>query len=768
VEEQVTSLGDVFQLAILGLVRKVSVTKPTQRAKLMKSVFYLAAASSPAVMFECAQILWKHANTPSAVQISVNAYVTLLNAQPDNNVKLVVLECLLEISRSDSHIVENSVMDILRGLSCPAVGVRERIIELVSSLLNKRNVGDVLTFVKKELTKANNVENIGSEGNVMYRRKLIATLQQACREFPSFADSVIPTLVEMLSFPETSVEVINFLREVMVSPDSIGMRPTICEQLVLRLGSMSQSKVARVALWLVGEFPHNRAVATEHLHAMLDILSPLPINRHTANDDYDVDRPIPATDSTGDVSPSSATTTQLTTRTVVLADGTYASQAVYNGKSSGRAASTHQLRALIENGDILLASVVGVVLAKLYVKSSPVDGKTKNQIILAIASLARVVKQSISFGCDNEYVARLTTCLRVVVGSPRDTQLNNRCMKEWASESARTSLEKLVSADIAVKKSRSTLPTSTRPDEPLSFRIIKERREVLVAKDPSLEETSHHHAPEVLSIPGVLASGTIAATSDSTGLFSMRLAKASPMTGLADPVYIEGFLRLVGFDLVLELTLVNRTKDTLQNLLVELCTQGADMKVVDKPSAITLGPGESGKAFATIKVGCTENGVIFGYATFDKKSALDKEWLVLNEVHADVLEYIESDSRILEPDYKTMWQEFEWENKIVINTNIATADEFVRMLMNQTRLCLVGTADQIDASKSLLGSSQFAAVNLYAKSIFGEDALVNVSLEKSANGLIGSVRIRARTQGIALSLGDRVAHIQKEHKLRGA
>jgi len=51
---------------------------------------------------------------------------------------------------------------------------------------------------------------------------------------------------------------------------------------------------------------------------------------------------------------------------------------------------------------------------------------------------------------------------------------------------------------------------------------------------------------------------------------------------------------------------------------------------------------------------------------------------------------------------------------------------------------------------------------LYAKSVFGEDALVNLSIEKQADGkLSGYIRIRSKTQGIALSLGDKITLKQK-------
>jgi len=44
----------------------------------------------------------------------------------------------------------------------------------------------------------------------------------------------------------------------------------------------------------------------------------------------------------------------------------------------------------------------------------------------------------------------------------------------------------------------------------------------------------------------------------------------------------------------------------------------------------------------------------------------------------------------------------------------------------------------------------------------GEDALANLCIEKLANGKIsGHIRIRAKTQGIALSLGDKWTTSQK-------
>lgn len=58
---------------------------------------------------------------------------------------------------------------------------------------------------------------------------------------------------------------------------------------------------------------------------------------------------------------------------------------------------------------------------------------------------------------------------------------------------------------------------------------------------------------------------------------------------------------------------------------------------------------------------------------------------------------------------------------------------------------------------ALAGDCEFLSANLYAKSNFGEDALANLSIEKLPDGRIsGFVRIRSKTQGLALSLGEKI------------
>ena len=98
--------------------------------------------------------------------------------------------------------------------------------------------------------------------------------------------------------------------------------------------------------------------------------------------------------------------------------------------------------------------------------------------------------------------------------------------------------------------------------------------------------------------------------------------------------------------------------------------------------------------------------------------------------------------------FRNMWAEFEWENKVAVNTAITDVRAFLDHIVASTNMkCLT-------PPRALEGDCGYLAANLYARSVFGEDALVNVSVEKTAEGkLAGYIRIRSKTQGIALSLG---------------
>merc|ERR1712183_727091 len=109
----------------------------------------------------------------------------------------------------------------------------------------------------------------------------------------------------------------------------------------------------------------------------------------------------------------------------------------------------------------------------------------------------------------------------------------------------------------------------------------------------------------------------------------------------------------------------------------------------------------------------------------------------------------------------------EWENKVAVNTNITELQEYLQHIMS------IANMNCLTPMESLTDECQFLAANLYARSVFGEDALVNLSVERRAETpdgykIFGYIRIRSKTQGIALSLGDRINTKQRNEDAKDA
>merc|ERR1719334_2370881 len=140
---------------------------------------------------------------------------------------------------------------------------------------------------------------------------------------------------------------------------------------------------------------------------------------------------------------------------------------------------------------------------------------------------------------------------------------------------------------------------------------------------------------------------------------------------------------------------------------------------------MTLAPKQSTRIEASIKVSSTENGVIFGNIVYDTTGATsDKNIVVMNCIHMDIMDYVNPES-CTEAKFREMWVEFEWENKVPVNTDITDLHAFIAHVAAITNMQLL-TPLTAEHGQSVC---QFLAANLHAKSIFGEHALMNVSIE---------------------------------------
>eukprot|EP00271_Cylindrocystis_brebissonii_P013153 TRINITY_DN32762_c0_g1_i1.p1 TRINITY_DN32762_c0_g1~~TRINITY_DN32762_c0_g1_i1.p1 ORF type:complete len:955 (-),score=201.96 TRINITY_DN32762_c0_g1_i1:1049-3913(-) len=740
--ENVALWGDIMQMVVLELIRKVCRTNPAEKGKYIKIILSLLAAPSTAVVYECASTLTALSAAPTAIRAAANCYCQLLQSQSDNNVKLIVLDRLQELKANHREVMVEMIMDVLRALSSPNMDIRRKTLDIALDLITPRNIDEVVLTLKKEVVKTQNKE---LEKNGDYRQMLVQAIHSCAIKFPDVASSVVHLLMDFMGDQNvaSALDVVFFVREI------IETNPKLRESIIVRLldtfYQIKSSRVCSCALWIIGEYCQTLSEVEQGIGTIKQSLGELPFYVAVEEaPDADVKQAGASPGMTAVPLPVAASK-----RPAVLADGTYATQsaavesAVTVPSVIAGAAASANLRALLLTGDFFLGSVVATTLTKLVLRLEKVhqDPVTVNatsvEVMLYLVAMLRLGQSSaLPHPIDDDSADRIALCLRILA-APTDVMRTvwlKNCRQAFV-----TMITDKQRRDLEDSKAKAQVSLA-QPDDLIDFVHLKSRKGM---SQLELEDEVQNDLKR--------ATGEFTKEGDSI----RKLNRVLQLTGFSDPVYAEAYVTVHQYDIVLDVTVVNRTSETLQNLCLELATMG-DLKLVERPQNYTLAAEASKQIRANIKVSSTETGVIFGNIVYETTSVLDRNVVVLNDIHIDIMDYI-SPAHCADVAFRNMWAEFEWENKVAVNTSISDCKEFLEHIVTSTNMkCLTPPS-------ALEGDCGFLGANLYAKSVFGEDALVNVSVERQAGDgkLSGYIRIRSKTQGIALSLGDKITLKQK-------
>ncbi|KAK9234329.1 adaptin N terminal region-domain-containing protein [Lipomyces kononenkoae] len=744
--DSIPNMDELLQLAFIEFIRKDALQNTAQKGRYLRLVFDLLEASSNTVVYEAATALTALTSNPVAIKAAAGKFIELSVKESDNNVKLIVLDRVDQLRKRNEGVLDDLTMEILRVLSSPDIDVRRKALDIALEMISSKNVQEVILLLKKELSKTIDQEY---EKNNEYRQLLIHCIHQCAIKFAEVAASVVELLMDFISeFNNSSaVDVIAFVKEVLEKfPE---LREPIVKRLMSTLGDVRSGKVYRGALWIVGEYCTSEADIRDAWKRIRSSIGEIPI---LASEQRLLDAV--QEDSNGEPAEAKVNGSTPTSKASrkVLPDGTYATESALTSESAVnakleaiKAASKPPLRQLILDGDYYLASTLASTLTKLVLRYSKLsdDTKQKNllraEAMLIMISVLRVGQSKfVKAPIDEDSVDRVMSCIKSLSDMDKVDLVHEVFLEDThAAFHAMVVAEEFKRAD--------------------KDRIEKEKNAIQVDDVLGIRQLSKKSAAEgqdEFELDLSKATGAETVSED----ISSKLSKVVQLTGFSDTVYAEAYVKVHQFDIVLDVLLVNQTTDTLQNLAVEFATLG-DLKVVEKPTTQNLGPHAFHSVQATIKVSSTDTGVIFGNIVYDGSSSTETNIVILNDVHVDIMDYIHP-GNVTETQFRTMWTEFEWENKVNINSNKdLSLKQYLDNLITYTNMSV------LTPEASLKGDCQFLSANLYAKSVFGEDALANLSIEKEASGnIVGHIRIRSKGQGLALSLGDRIAASQRAAK----
>ncbi|KAJ9504570.1 hypothetical protein QJQ45_030541 [Haematococcus lacustris] len=410
--EQVSSWGDILQMGVLELIRKVCRTSPAEKGKHIKIILALLQSTSTAVVYECAVTLVSLSQAPSAVRAAANCYCQLLVSQSDNNVKLIVLDRLMELKNKHREVMQEVLMDILRALTSPNMDICKKTLDIAMDIITSRNIDEVVMVLKKEIMKTQNKD---FEKGGEYRQMLVQAIHGCAVKFPDVAANVVHLLMDFLGDANTAsaLEVVFFVREIMET--NAKLRVSILERLRDTLYQIRSSRVCSTALWILGEYSATEQEIESGVEVVKQALGPTPFLTAEGEE---------AAAAAAAAAP--LVVVPAVKRPTVLADGTYATQAAVEVVPSAAAAlinpNTPNLRSLLLGGDFFLGGVIAGTLTKLLLRlralgtaSAASLNKATAEAMLIIVSILRLSDSaSLPVPLDDDSRDRMLVCLSVL------------------------------------------------------------------------------------------------------------------------------------------------------------------------------------------------------------------------------------------------------------------------------------------------------------------------------------------------------------------
>ena len=522
---------ELLLLAELEFIRRDAAINPGNKAKYLRLIFDLLESQVSTVIYEAAHALTTLTSNPLAVKAAAGKFVELAVKEPDNNVKLIVLERVNQLRGKNEGVLDDLTMEILRVLSSTDLDVRKKALHIAMDMISSRNVEEVVLLLKKELMKTADEQY---DKNSEYRSILISSIHGAAIKFPEVAASVVGSLMDFISDVSSNasaVDVISFVKEVVERfPD---LRASIIERLVSTLGEVRAGKVYRGVLWIIGEYSLEVKDIQDAWKGIRSSLGEIPILASEQKLLDDVSEGKEGDDQVNGHTKAAAPTGSRK----VLADGTYATESALTSSAAAKAkldavknSQKPPLRQLVLDGDYYLATVLSSTLTKLVMRYSELSQNVartnalRAEAMLIMISIIRVGQsQFVKTLIDEDSVDRIMSCVRSLSEFSEKKELEAVFL-----EDTRRSFATMVATEEkkrAAKEASEKMKSAVNVDDSFSIRQLKK-------KDADGSDEIEQDLER--------ATGGDTATED----LSSKLSRVVQLTGFSDPVYAEAYVKV--------------------------------------------------------------------------------------------------------------------------------------------------------------------------------------------------------------------------------
>lgn len=323
VSERLEEFDIGLQMTMIEFIRRDLVSGLADKALCTKVVTLLLSSPSGMVKYEAAYTLMSLSSSNSAIKAVATCFIDLASKESDNNVKLISLQRLNSIRKKYPSILNDLVINILPILSSSDIDVNKMCLDIILETLSLRQVDEVVSFIKKELCRL--YDEFEQDKNSEFRKILINALFSCGKLYSDTSASVIDILLDLVDDSSSIIATtsLNCLRELTQLYTVHRNRILTC--LLDKLPTLSNIKVSRGILWIMGNFSSALDEIELAFARIIDALGPLPfaLSDEVAEETV-VQKPI--------------------TTTRILADGTYATETALGSNKASENSGKHSLK----------------------------------------------------------------------------------------------------------------------------------------------------------------------------------------------------------------------------------------------------------------------------------------------------------------------------------------------------------------------------------------------------------------------------------------
>ncbi|MCQ2819541.1 MAG: hypothetical protein MJ252_19940 [archaeon] len=735
---EISDLGDLFALCICENLKKLCLTFTQKKSLFIRMLLELSVHKSHSVLFEIGSILLEVSSNPNIISSAVNILCSLLMEEKDNNTLIVILKKLISIKSKYKEILQEHILSFANILSLNfALELREIVFKLINELICQSNIVPVFdNFINtfNQLNKTHENETI-----INFKQMILECMMINLKKFPNIPQTYPLFLLDknLFAHPKTTGDSsnavdnfsqINAIKDLFkIYSNNNEILPEMLKKLIKNFEDIDNYEIMQMILWILSYYTKDFPT----LKNIFDL-----IMKNLGDLDFEL------TDSFGvkfveakkEDEAKKGSGKKTITKTVVLPDGTYGTvTTVVDTKDLNKHKDNKYLRKFVLTSNFYFSANLVSCLTSIIFKMKKAEDKDEEKYKIyfynAINIICSILKMNSDLVAkDPDNISAIQTCLRLLLSD------DDEMFEEWNN-----TFKDLENSEETqkVEENNKVIINNTQPDDHIEFRHCKafdpDNFDVVEENNISTNDYSNENEGE----------------EEKEDSEKKNKKFIEVLSGSEDPLFVESVVEIFTFDLSIEFHIKNKTKNQIQTIAISLFVP-SEFSIIEKPPSFDLMPGETKSVRACVKFSKTINAYIFGQLNYCNMKG-QPAYLNLSGLFIQLLNT--HPAEISDIQFRKNWIDYTWEHNVMLVSRKKSFRDIITQFCKELKMKLIFPK----SIQKIEDDEPFLVANLYTQTKLGEDALVNVSIEKTKDGkIIGTCIIRSMAKEFMKALGEKI------------